>query len=143
MYDIIIYVVIFNSYVMYIYMAILKAIVKLIIHTYGWETPANTTFEVILCLYCIYTCMAILGAIVNQILYTWLLFLYIWPGVYSYLYAYRVAKMQRIPYFYRSSSAKEPLISGSCAERDLQLKAANMNLRYHVFLRPAASSAIQ
>ena len=41
---------IFNTYGMYIYMAILKAIVKLIIHTYGWEMPANTTFEAILCL---------------------------------------------------------------------------------------------
>jgi len=54
MYDIIIYVVIFNSYVMYIYMAILKAIVKLIIHTYGWETPANTTFEAFF-VYIVYT----------------------------------------------------------------------------------------
>jgi hypothetical protein len=37
---------------------------------------------------------------------------------------YRMAKMHRIPYLYRSFSAKEPIVSGFFAERDLKLKAS-------------------
>jgi len=38
---------------------------------------------------------------------------------------YRVAKTRRMPYLYRSFSAKEPpIISGSFAKNDLQLKAS-------------------
>jgi len=37
---------------------------------------------------------------------------------------YRVAKMHRMPYLYRSFSPKSPIVSDSFAERDLQLKAS-------------------
>jgi len=40
------------------------------------------------------------------------------------IYAYRVAKTHRIPYLYRSFSAKVTIFSGSFVENDLQHKAS-------------------
>jgi len=39
-------------------------------------------------------------------------------------FTYRVAKIHRMPYLYRSLSAKGPIISGSFAENDLQYTAS-------------------
>ena len=45
-------------------------------------------------------------------------------GVNSHVIQCRVAKTHRMPYVHRSFSAKEPIISGSLAKNDLQLKAS-------------------
>jgi len=37
---------------------------------------------------------------------------------------YRMAQTHSMPYLYRSFLQKSPILNGSCAERDLQLKAS-------------------
>jgi len=100
-----------NTYIhvhMHIYMYI-----YVYTYTYVIDTHIHTYLFVCLCMW-IHVCVCVCFTWIHVCVY----------HIHKSRKTYRVAKKRKMPYLYRSFSAKSPMMSNCFAENDLQLKAS-------------------